>query len=212
MLKQIIALYELLDRANVTGNTVKAYLDTLGAEHIEVRQLRENGGASDFIRIIIRGSEGKARGGEAPTIGITGRLGGLGARPAYTGFVSDGDGALAALAVAAKLLTMQAYGDVLRGDVVISTHICPNAPTIPHFPVPLMSSYIAMQTINRLEVECGVDAVLSCDTTKGNKIISHNGFAITCTVKEGYILRVSDDLCDVFTRVTGKMPVDKPLK
>ncbi|WP_254171499.1 DUF1177 family protein, partial [Clostridioides difficile] len=41
---------------------------------------------------------------DAPTLGILGRLGGIGARPEVIGFVSDGDGALVAIAVAAKLL------------------------------------------------------------------------------------------------------------
>ncbi|TQW81362.1 DUF1177 family protein, partial [Clostridioides difficile] len=35
---------------------------------------------------------------------MLGRLGGIGARPEVIGFVSDGDGALVAIAVAAKLL------------------------------------------------------------------------------------------------------------
>ncbi len=70
-------------------------------------------------------------GGDAPTIGLLGRLGGLGARPERIGFVSDGDGALVALACAAKLLSMRVRGDVLPGDVMISTHVCPCAPTFP---------------------------------------------------------------------------------
>lgn len=211
MLKQVIELYELLDRADTCGEVVRKYLQGQGASNIEVIELKENGGSSDFIRVIINGSDGKSNGGSAPTLGITGRLGGLGARPDYMGFVSDGDGALAALALAGKILTMNKHGEFLKGDVVISTHICPCAPTIEHFPVRLMSSYVNMETINKLEVQCGVDAVLSCDTTKGNKILNHNGFAITCTTKEGYILRVSDDLCDIMMRVTGKMPVVLPI-
>lgn len=211
MLKQVIELYELLDRADTCGALVKQYLKDRGAEDVEIIELKENGGSSDFIRVIIPGSEGKRRGGSAPTLGITGRLGGLGARPDYIGFVSDGDGALAALALAAKLLTINQHGEALKGDVAITTHICPFAPTIDHLPVRLMSSYINMETINKLEVQCGVDAVLSCDTTKGNKILNHKGFAITCTVKEGYILRVSDDLCEIMMRVTGRMPVVLPI-
>lgn len=206
MLKQILDMYEILDRADVSGQTVKAYLEDNGAKNVELKCLVGETGTSDFIRVIIPGREGKSVGGNAPTLGITGRLGGLGARPELIGFVSDGDGALAALATALKLLNMQAHGDVLRGDVVISTHICPNAPTIPHDPVPMMSCHVEMETINKLEVECDVDAVLSCDTTKGNKIINNNGFAISCTVKDGYILRVSDDLLEIMMRVTGKLP------
>lgn len=75
-----------------------------------------------------------------PTLGILGRLGGLGARPEMIGYVSDGDGALAALAIVAKLLDMKKKGDVLPGDIFISTHICPDAPTSPHDPVPFMGS------------------------------------------------------------------------
>ena len=76
-------------------------------------------GNTDMVRILIPGKNGKSKGGSAGTIGILGRLGGLGARPDQTGFVSDGDGALTALAVAAKLLRMQTKGDFLEGDVFV---------------------------------------------------------------------------------------------
>ena len=49
-------------------------------------------------------------------------------------------------------------------------------------------------------------AVLSIDTTKGNGIINVNGFAVSQTVKEGYILRYSEDVLDVMRRTTGKAP------
>ena len=101
---------------------------------------RGRGGETDFIRVCIPGENGRSAGGPAPTIGIIGRLGGLGARPAVTGFVSDGDGALCALAAGLKLAEMRAHGDRLQGDVVVCTHICPNAPVVPHEPVPLMGS------------------------------------------------------------------------
>ena len=57
-----------------------------------------------------------------------------------SGFTSDGDGALAALTIAAKLGQMHVRGDILEGDVMIRTHVCPNAPTRPHEPVPFMDS------------------------------------------------------------------------
>ena len=68
-------------------------------------------------------NERKISGGSAPTLGIIGRLGGVGARPARKGFVSDGDGALAALAAAAKLIKMQPRGDRLEGDVIVTTQV-----------------------------------------------------------------------------------------
>jgi hypothetical protein len=122
------------------------------------------------------------------------------------GFVSDGDGALAAVVLAAKLLDMQKKGDFLEGDVFISTHICPNAPTAPHKPVPFMGSPVNMAQVNQEEVSPELDAVLSVDTTKGNRIINKRGFAISPTVKDGYILRVSEDLLDIMQITTGKLP------
>ena len=145
-------------------------------------------------------------GGDAPTIGLLGRLGGIGARPERIGFVSDGDGALCAVALAAKLLDMQNKGDILDGDVFISTHICPDAPTAPHDPVPFMGSPVEMSQVNREEVSPELDAILSVDTTKGNRVINTRGFAISPTVKEGYILRTSEDLLELMQITTGKLP------
>ena len=88
-----------------------------------VQRIEGPKGHTDMVRILIPGKNGKSKGGNAGTIGILGRLGGLGARPEQIGFVSDGDGALTALAVAAKLLRMQAKGDFLEGDVFVSTHV-----------------------------------------------------------------------------------------
>ena len=70
---------------------------------VETYPLEGPKGHTDMVRILIPGRNGKSKGGSAKTMGILGRLGGLGARPEQLGFVSDGDGALTALAVAAKL-------------------------------------------------------------------------------------------------------------
>ena len=53
------------------------------------------------------------------------------------------------------------------------------------------------------EVDPNMDALLSIDATKGNRIIKVHGFAITPTVKDGWILKVSDDLINIYERVTG---------
>ena len=127
------------------------------------------------------------------------------------GYVSDGDGALVALTVAAKLLDMRMKGDFLPGDVFISTHICPDAPTQPHKPVPFMGSPVEMAQVNRAEVTPDLDAVLSVDTTKGNRVINTRGFAISPTVKEGYIPQTSEDLLEVMQRTTGRLPYVFPL-
>ena len=61
--------------------------------------------------------------------------------------------------------------------------------------------------MNEYEIDPAMDAILSVDTTKGNRIINHRGFAISPTVKEGYILRASEDLLDIMSITTGQLPV-----
>lgn len=206
LLKEILEMFNLLDTPAATGKAVKEMLLQAGASEVAVDTVAGDKGSTDCIKILIKGSCGKSSGGNAPTLGIIGRLGGLGARPTAVGFTSDGDGALAALSTALKLSRMHRNGDILRGDVIISTHICPDAPTQPHFPVPFMDSPIDMRQCNQMDCDPRMDAILSIDTTKGNRIINLNGIALSNTVKEGYILEVSNDLMDIYTRVTGKLP------
>lgn len=211
LLKQILEVYEHIDRATASGQEIKEFLESYGAKDVEVKTITGHRGKTDFIRIRIPGQKGKSKGMEAPTIGILGRLGGIGARPEMIGMVSDADGAVVALAVAAKLLDMQNKGDFLDGDVVVSTHICPDAPTQPHKPVPFMGSPVDMATVNKEEVDGELDAILSIDTTKGNRVINTRGFAISPTIKEGYILKISDDLLDIMQTTTGKLPEVLPV-
>lgn len=211
-LKYVMELYEIMDDPRVTGEKVKDYLHTIDSQaDIVVQTIAGEKGTTDFIRVVVPGVEGKTSGHSAESLGIIGRLGGIGARPEMIGFVSDGDGALAAMATAAKLLDMAKKGDRLQGDVILTTHICPDAPTLPHEPVPFMNSPVDILTMNKYEVDQAMDAILSIDTTKGNRIINHRGFALTPTVKEGYILRVSEDLLHVYTQSVGKLPVTMPI-
>ena len=207
LIKQIIEVYNLLDDSSVTGEKVADYLRSICPDaNLEVYPLEGPKGTTDMLKVRVAGTHGKTKGGAAPTIGLLGRLGGIGARPERIGFVSDGDGALVAVALAAKLLDMQNKGDYLEGDVFISTHICPHAPTAPHKPVPFMGSPVDMAQVNREEISEELDAILSVDTTKGNRIINSRGFSISPTVKEGYILKVSDDLLDIMQITTGELP------
>ena len=236
LLKQVLEVFEVLDTPKASGSRICNYLQSLLTDinlndndsHLRVDESSDydlcvsDGEVSiayqtianpsnpsaktDFIRVMIAGTHGKSQGGDAPTIGVIGRLGGLGARPARIGFVSDGDGALAALAVAAKLINMKVQGDRLAGDVIITTHVCPDAPTMPHEPVPFMGSPLDMATLNSHEVDKTCDALLCVDTTKGNLICNHRGFAISPTVRDGYILKTSPDLLQIMQTTTGQLP------
>jgi hypothetical protein len=206
MLKQVMEIYELLDSPTVTGEDVANLLRSRGLTDISVKTIKGEKGQTDFIKIRIPGTDGKQRDGSAPTLGVIGRLGGVGARPEMTGIVSDADGAITALSVALKLADMKAKGDELWGDVVVATHICPNSPITPHHPVPFMGSPVDIAVMNREEIDDTMDAVVSIDTTKGNRIAKWRGFAITPTVKEGWILKVSDDLLTIMEITTGRLP------
>jgi len=210
-LLQTLTVFELIDNAHVSGQDVVNLFADYPAVTASTHRVTGTKGATDFVRITLPGSAGKTQGGAAPTLGIIGRLGGIGARPTRIGVVSDADGAIAAISSALKLAEMQRKGDVLVGDVIITTHICPNAPTRPHDPVDFMDSPIDDVTMNDNEVVDGVDAILSIDTTKGNRIINHKGYALSPTVKEGYILRVSEDLLRIMEMPSGRPAVTFPI-
>jgi len=204
MLKQVLEVSDLLDSARVTGSDVAALLRSRALEDVSVKTLKGERGSTDVVQIHVKGTKGRFSGGSAPTLGIIGRCGAVGARPTMIGLVSDADGAIVALSTALKVADMNQRGDSLEGDLLIRTHVAPFAPTVPHKPVPFMGSPVG--GILQHEVDLGMDAVLSIDTTKGNRIAKWKGFGITPTVKEGWILRVSDDLLTIMEYVTGTIP------
>jgi hypothetical protein len=211
LLKETLTIGELLDDPQVDGAAVAALLRDAGLADVAVVRAEGEEAATDFVRAVIPGVAGRLAGGTAPTLGVIGRLGGVGARPQQVGLVSDADGAVAALAAALKLAAMARRGDRLAGDVIVTTHVCPCAPVRPHDPVPFMAAPVPPAVMNRHEVDPAMDAILSIDTTRGNRLVNRRGIAITPTVKEGYILRVSEDLLDILGWVTGRQPVVLPL-
>ncbi|VFR43861.1 hypothetical protein ANT2_1730 [plant metagenome] len=205
-MKQVIDVIEMLSSAHVTGEQVAQALRAAGNCEVEVRTLARDGLSTDFLSIVIPGSDP-----EAPQLGIVGRLGGIGARPAVTGLVSDSDGAVVALAAAFKLMAMANHGDVLQGTVRIRTHICPRAGTRPHHPVPMMRSPFPMREMMSYEVDPAMQAILSVDTTRGNRLVNHRGVALTPVACQGWLLRLPETLLDVLGWVSGELPVTLPL-
>ncbi|MDY6818357.1 MAG: DUF1177 domain-containing protein [Halobacteriales archaeon] len=202
MYGHVTDILELLDDPTVDGAAVRDALETAACS-VEVTTIEpdegDDGGSTDFLSIEIPGTEA-----DTPTFGIVGRLGGIGARPDEIGMVSDADGAVVALSAARKLATMAERGDRLPGTVLIGTHVCPDAPTIDHDPVPFMTSPVETATMNANEVDERMDALVSIDTTKGNRIHNERGFAITPTIKEGWLLKPADDLLGIYERVAGE--------
>lgn len=209
-LKQVLEVWELLDSPEADGARVRSLFAGRAVE-VEVDSLEGEGGSTDFVRLRLPGTAGRSQGGKAPTLGIIGRLGGVGARPHLIGLVSDADGAITALAAGLKLADMARQGDRLPGDVLVTTHVSPRSPIIPHDPVPFMGSPVDMQTMNLREVSPDMEAILSIDTTRGNRVINARGVAITPTVKQGFILKVSPDLLDILSWVSGRPPLVVPI-
>lgn len=212
VLQQVLQIVDLLDSPNASGAEVASAIRSVNPEiAVQLETIEGAEGSTDFLKVVIPGNNGRVSGGSARTLGVIGRLGGVGARPVVAGMVSDGDGAAAALSAALKLADMHSKGDLLDGDVIVATHVCPDAPTIPHEPVTFMGSPVDMETMNRHEVDEAMDAVLSIDTTRGNRVLNHKGIAITPTIREGWILHVSQGLLSVMERVTGRAPVVLPV-
>lgn len=210
-LSHTLVVFEALDSPRASGETVRTLLEGIAGVTVEVERVEGAKGATDFVRIVVPGTTGQRAGGTAPTLGIVGRLGGVGARPARIGLVSDADGAIAAVTIARKLAFMRRDGDRLAGDVIIATHICPDAPTKPHLPVDFMGSPVSIAQMNEREVTPDMAAVLSIDTTKGNRLLNTRGFAISPTVKEGWILKVAPDLLRLAEVSSGRLPVTFPI-
>ena len=204
MLNDVAFIYDLLDDPNVNGSDIKKVFESYDV-NVRVKTLKSEKGKTDVITIRIPGR------GKGHILGIIGQLGGVGARPNFIGLVSDGDGAVVALASALKLAKMRQRGDILESDVIVATHVCPNAPIEPHEPVPFMGSPVGVKEVLREMITSDMKAILSIDTTRGNRVINVKGFAISPTVKEGYILKPSDDLLDIYERVCGKLPVVLPI-
>lgn len=205
-MKQVIDVIEMLSSAHVTGNSVAGHLRAAGHCDVEVTNLSRDGLSTDFLSIVIPGLDESA-----PQLGIVGRLGGIGARPAVTGLVSDSDGAVVALAAAFKILDMAKQGDVLPGTVRIRTHICPRAGTRPHHPVPMMRSPFPMREMMSHEVDPAMEAILSVDTTRGNRLVNRRGVALTPVACQGWLMRLPETMLDVMGWVSGELPVTLPL-
>lgn len=209
--RQVNIIYEMLDDPRIKGQDFIDLFNKIGVKSAQISKTsipyeppEDTSKTCDFIKVIIKGSDGKLSGGNHPTLGIIGRLGAQQAQPDRIGIVSDADGSIVALACALKLLEMAKKGAILKGDVIITTHIATHVTITHHDPVDFMGSPVCSNTMNLYEVDDDMDAIISIDTSKGNSIIKHRGIAISPTAKEGYILRVSPDLITLLEFATGE--------
>lgn len=206
LIKEIQEIFEIINKPSIDFDSLKALYQRYNStvEIIPVDETKKTippvgGGKTNFIKIKIIDEKYPS-----PTLGIVGQLGGVGARPNEIGFVSDGEGALVALVVGLKLAKMKYDQEPIKGNFIISTHLCPEAPTLAKKPVAFMGSPVALTTMNKINIEKTMEAIISIDTTRGNRIIKNNYFAITPIVKEGWILKVPDEIIDIMEWVSGE--------
>ena len=217
-LSQTLKVYEALDSAKVNGATIvnmfapyKELGVTVTVTTVNDEPPEDTSKTTDFVSILIPGTSGKTKGGASPTLGVIGRNGAIGGRPAIIGMVSDADGPIASIAAALKLADMKKNGDDLPGDVIVTTHISTDVSVSDNNGIPFMGMPVLSSTMNKYEVSDEMDAILSIDASKGNRIIKHRGFAISPTAMQGYVLRVSADLVAVMESTTGEPAVTFPI-
>ena len=204
--KQVLEAIEVLSSASVDGPEVARLLNARGITDVVVEHVETPVTATDFVSCLVPG-----RDATLPALGVIGRLGGVGARPDIIGMVSDADGATVALATALKLADMARAGDVLPGPVRIHTHLCTHAETRPNHPVRLMRSPLPARQMMQREVHADMAAILSVDAARGNRFVNKRGVALTPVVKEGWLLRVPDDMLELIGWVSGELPIVMPL-
>jgi hypothetical protein len=210
MLRDVV---EILDFLDDSANSAEAFVDLLpdGSHSIEITPFESELGTTNFIKILFPGSAGKHAGGVAPTTGIIGSNGGLRLPGPYPGLASDADGCIVGLAAALRLARMHTREQKLAGDVLVSTHICQKARPVPHDPYPFVMSPLPSSEKHPRLVDDRMDAMLTPETCKGNKMVSHLGFAVTPPVREGIIMRPHASILHIVEMVTGKAPVVFPI-
>ncbi|MCW2258313.1 hypothetical protein M2263_004404 [Providencia alcalifaciens] len=65
-LKQTLYVYELIDSAAVSGDDIVALFANFTVIEASSKTVQDEKGQSDFVRIVIPGSEGKLQGKNAP--------------------------------------------------------------------------------------------------------------------------------------------------
>ncbi|MCS3841914.1 DUF1177 domain-containing protein [Microbacterium sp. AK031] len=209
-MREITEITELMDDPRLDGERIAALLLSAGAAdaRIEVTSVpyeapEDIARTCDFVRVTLPGGRGALAGGDAPTLGIVGRLGAQQAQPDRIGYVSDADGSTVAIAAALRLLRLAAAGAQLPGDVIVTTHIATHVSITPREPADFMGMPVSSETMNEHEVDAGMEAILSIDASKGNRLINHPGVAISPTAKAGYLLPVAPGLLSILEQATG---------
>lgn len=133
---------------------------------------------------------------------LLGRLGAIRVS-SNNGLVSDADGAI--ITITSMLEWAKNYSEI-EGEAIFSTSISLDAKLIPHKPFKFMVPLVGLDDALKLEVDKEAQFLISVDSTKGNRIAKYNDFAISHIIKDGYILKIPDEIIDIYEKVTEHEP------
>jgi hypothetical protein len=79
-LKYVLEAMAVLDDPRAGGAAAQELFARYDWREVVVKRVEGPKGSTDFVKLVFPGTRGKRSGGDAPTTGIVGRLGGLGSR------------------------------------------------------------------------------------------------------------------------------------
>ncbi|BFI75933.1 DUF1177 domain-containing protein [Sulfurisphaera ohwakuensis] len=188
ILKTLIDVIDILESKNPLEMIRKRLENKVEYEEIKV-------GEVPYIKVLYKG-------GGKDKIEILGRLGAIQMVGTNKGLVSDADGAIITLTTLFELLDLMDKGVAFNIDILFVTNLATKAKLIPHKPFDFMVPLMGLDDALKIEVDPTASFILSIDSTKGNRLAKYNDFALTHVVKDGYILKLHDNVIDIYNRVT----------
>ncbi|MBB5254534.1 DUF1177 domain-containing protein [Sulfurisphaera ohwakuensis] len=188
ILKTLIDVIDILESKNPLEMIRKRLENKVEYEEITV-------GEVPYIKVLYKG-------GGKDKIEILGRLGAIQMVGTSKGLVSDADGAIITLTTLFELLDLMDKGVAFNIDILFVTNLATKAKLIPHKPFDFMVPLMGLDDALKIEVDPTASFILSIDSTKGNRLAKYNDFALTHVVKDGYILKLHDNVIDIYNRVT----------
>ncbi|BAB67660.1 DUF1177 domain-containing protein [Sulfurisphaera tokodaii] len=188
ILKTLIDVIDILESKNPLEIIRKRLENKVKYEEITV-------GEVPYIKVLYKG-------GGKDKIEILGRLGAIQMINTNKGLVSDADGAIITLTTLFELLDLMDKGIVFDIDIVFVTNLATKAKLIPHKPFDFMVPLMGLDDALKIEVDPTASFILSIDSTKGNRLAKYDDFALTHVIKDGYILKLHDNVIDIYNRVT----------
>ncbi len=198
--EQIIEIVDLLDQPDVDAEDVRAFFGSRGYDAVEIETTETESGLVDFLSFEFHGSNG----GESPTTGIVGLSEMDLIECKQKGISSYECGVLATLSAALVLVDMGEDESNLYGNVLLKTEMV--RPKLDAGKV-----WLAVESRCERLVDPTMDFVLSLGTVRDSRTNNSAGVAFSPTIKDGWVLPVSEDLVSIKNEVascpTAVLPV-----